>query len=243
MANPFVKAWNYLMALFDSKIEESADPKIQIEQALTEARNQHKELSMQAATVIGNQRQLEMRLNRQIQDVEKIQGNIKQALQLADRARMDGDEQKAREYERAAEHLATDLVSQESMIESSKQLHEQALQQSESARDAVKQNELRLQEKVSQHRQLLSQIEQAKMQEKVNETLNVMHIDNDTASLDRVRDKIEARYAKALGASELHAASGANRMREIEQSMTRSAGSARLAEIRGQMQANKELEM
>lgn len=243
MANPFVKAWNYLMALFDSKIEEAADPKIQIEQALTEARNQHKELSTQAATVIGNQRQLEMRLNRQIQDVEKIQGNIKQALQLADRARMDGDEQKAREYERAAEHLATDLVSQESMIESSKQLHEQALQQSKSARDAVKQNELRLQEKVSQHRQLLSQIEQAKMQEKVNETLNVMHIDNDTANLDRVRDKIEARYAKALGASELHAASGANRMREIEQSMTRSAGSARLAEIRGQMQANKELEM
>lgn len=116
-------------------------------------------------------------------------------------------------------------------------------QQSESARDAVKQNELRLQEKVSQHRQLLSQIEQAKMQEKVNETLNVMNIDNDNASLDRVRDKIEARYAKALGASELHAASGANRMREIEQSMTRSAGSARLAEIRGQMQANKELEM
>ena len=102
MANPFVKAWNYLMALFDSKIEEAADPKIQIEQALTEARNQHKELSMQAATVIGNQRQLEMRLNRQIQDVEKIQGNIKQALQLADRACMDGDEQKAREYERAA---------------------------------------------------------------------------------------------------------------------------------------------
>lgn len=243
MANPFVKTWNYLMALFDSKIEEAADPKIQIEQALTEARNQHKELSTQAATVIGNQRQLEMRLNRQIQDVEKIQGNIKQALQLADRARMDGDEQKAREYERAAEHLATDLVSQESMIESSKQLHEQALQQSESARDAVKQNELRLQEKVSQHRQLLSQIEQAKMQEKVNETLNVMNIDNDTASLDRVRDKIEARYAKALGASELHAASGDNRMREIEQSMTRSAGSARLAEIRGQMQANKELEM
>ena len=30
MANPFVKAWKYFMALFDSKIEENADPKVQI---------------------------------------------------------------------------------------------------------------------------------------------------------------------------------------------------------------------
>ncbi|MGO1827870.1 MAG: PspA/IM30 family protein, partial [Corynebacterium variabile] len=34
MANPFTKGWKYLMALFDSKIEENADPKVQIEQAI-----------------------------------------------------------------------------------------------------------------------------------------------------------------------------------------------------------------
>lgn len=64
MANPFVKAWKYLMALFDSKIEENADPKVQIEQAIQDAQRQHQELSQQAAAVIGNQRQLEMQLNR-----------------------------------------------------------------------------------------------------------------------------------------------------------------------------------
>ena len=30
MANPFSKFWNYLMALFDNKIEENADPKIPV---------------------------------------------------------------------------------------------------------------------------------------------------------------------------------------------------------------------
>ncbi|PKZ40722.1 hypothetical protein CYJ76_11570, partial [Kytococcus schroeteri] len=60
MANPFVKAWKYLMTLFDNKIEENADPKIQIEQAIAEAQKQHQALSQQAAAVIGNQRQLEM---------------------------------------------------------------------------------------------------------------------------------------------------------------------------------------
>ena len=34
MANPFVKAWKYVMALFNAKIDEHADPKIQIQQAI-----------------------------------------------------------------------------------------------------------------------------------------------------------------------------------------------------------------
>ena len=86
MANPFVKAWKYLMALFDNKIEENADPKVQIEQAIEEAQRQHQELSQQAAAVIGNQRQLEMQLNRRLAEVEKLQGNARQALELADQA-------------------------------------------------------------------------------------------------------------------------------------------------------------
>ena len=73
MANPFSKAWKYLMALFDSKIEENADPKVQIEQAIQDAQRQHQALSQQAAAVIGNQRQLEMKLNRQLAEVEKLQ--------------------------------------------------------------------------------------------------------------------------------------------------------------------------
>ena len=46
MANPFVKGWKYLMALFDNKIEENADPKVQIEQAIEDAQRQHQELSL-----------------------------------------------------------------------------------------------------------------------------------------------------------------------------------------------------
>ena len=59
MANPFSKAWRYLMALFNSKIDEHADPKVQIQQAIEEAQRQHQALTQQAAQVIGNQRQLE----------------------------------------------------------------------------------------------------------------------------------------------------------------------------------------
>src|ERR1700733_14322316 len=74
MANPFVKAWKYVMALFNAKIDEHADPKVQIQQAIEDAQRQHQALTQQAAQVIGNQRQLEMRLNRQLADMAPPRG-------------------------------------------------------------------------------------------------------------------------------------------------------------------------
>src|SRR6476660_3042964 len=91
MANPFTKAWKYLMALFDTKIDEHADPKVQIQQAIEDAQRQHQALLQQAAAVIGNQRQLEMKLSRQLTEVESMQAQARQALTLADQARAAGD--------------------------------------------------------------------------------------------------------------------------------------------------------
>ena len=81
MANPLVKGWKYLMALLSGKLDEHADPKIQIQQAIEEAQRQHQALTQQAAAVIGNQRQLEMKLARQMTEVEKLQASARQALQ------------------------------------------------------------------------------------------------------------------------------------------------------------------
>src|SRR5262249_14902447 len=107
MANPFVKGWRYLMALFGAKIDEYADPKVQIQQAIEEAQRTHQALVHQAAAVIGNQRQLEMKLSRQMADVERVQASTRQALVLADKARADGNESKAVEYENTAQAFAT----------------------------------------------------------------------------------------------------------------------------------------
>src|SRR3981081_3114524 len=113
MANPFVKFWKYLMASFSSKIDEHADPKVQIQQAIEEAQRQHQALSQQAANVIGNQRQLEMRLNRQLGEVEKLQASARQSLVLSDESRSKGDEVKAQQFEQAAQSFATQLVTAE----------------------------------------------------------------------------------------------------------------------------------
>jgi len=238
MANPFVKGWRYMMALFGAKIDEYADPKVQIQQAIEDAQRQHQALVQQAAAVIGNQRQLEMKLSRQMSEVEKLQGMARQALVLADRARSGGDEAEAQKYESTAQTLATQLVSGEQSMEDLKTLHDQALSAAGQARKAVENNAMVLQQRIAERSRLLSQLEQAKMQETVAKSLESMSslsAPGNTPSLDEVRDKIEQRYANAMGRAELASNSVEGRMLEVQKSSLDLAGTSRLEQIRASM--------
>jgi phage shock protein A len=238
MANPFVKAWKYLMALFSSKVDEYADPKVQIQQAIEDAQRQHAALSQQAAAVIGNQRQLEMKLNRQLGEVERLQTSAKQAIVLADQARAQNDAEKSAKYEQTAQVFATQLVSAEQQMEDLKSMHDQALQAAEQAKKAVEQNAVRLQQKLAERTKLLSQLDQAKMQEQISSSLKSMselNAPGTTPTLDEVREMIERRYANALGATELSKNSVEGRMLEVEMSTIDMAGSARLDQLRAQL--------
>jgi phage shock protein A len=242
MANPFVKGWRYLMAMFGARIDEYADPKVQIQQAIEDAQRQHQALVQQAAAVIGNQRQLEMKLSRQMSEVEKLQSMARQALVLADRSRASGEEAEAARYEQTAQTLATQLVSAEQSTEDLKTLHDQALGAAAQARRAVENNAMILQQKLAERTKLLSQLEQAKMQESVARSLESMSslaAPGNTPSLDEVRDRIERRYANAMGRAELAGNSVEGRMLEIQKSTLDTAGSTRLEQIRASMAGEK----
>ena len=238
MANPFVRGWKYFMALLSGKLDEHADPKIQIQQAIEEAQRSHQQLTQQAAAVIGNQRQLEMKLARQMGEVEKLQGSARQALVLADQSRAAGDEAKATQYEQTATTFATQLVAGEHAMEDLKSLHDSALQAAEQAKKAVEANALQGQPKLAERSQLLTQLEQAKMQEQVSKSLSSMSelsAPGSTPNLSEVRDKIEARYARALGSAELAQDSVEGRMLEVQKSSLEMAGNSRLDQIRASM--------
>jgi phage shock protein A len=238
MANPFVKSWRYLMALFGAKVDEYADPKVQIQQAIEEAQRQHQALVQQAAAVIGNQRQLEMKLSRQMSEVERLGSMARQSLVLADKQRADGNETEAGKYEQTAQILATQLVSAEQAMEDLKTLHDQALGAAGQARQAVENNQMILQQKLAERTKLLSQLEQAKMQETVARSLESMSsltAPGNTPSLDEVRDKIERRYANAMGRADLASNSVEGRMLEVQKSTLDMAGQSRLEQIRASL--------
>src|SRR5438046_902490 len=127
MIKLFRRTWRYITAALTGKFNEVADPKVQLEQAITEAQDQDRRLKEQAANVIANQKQAE-------------------------------------------------------------------------------------------RHKLLWQLDQAKMQEQMNKAMASLSqtVGQDVPTFDEVRDKIEARYAKALGAADLQNATVESSMLEIE---------------------------
>ena len=229
--------WKYWTAKLTGKFNESADPKVQLEQAIIEAQDQHRRLKEQAANVIANQKQTEMRLNRTLEELEKVNGNARQAVMMADDAAKKGDQDKAAEYTRAAESIANRLIALESETENLKTLSLQSAQASDQAKAAVAQNSAQLQRKLAERQKLMGQLDQAKMQEQVNRAMASLSetVGEDVPTFDEVRDKIEARYAKAKGMSELQEESVESRMLEIEQATMNTEATARLSEIRSQL--------
>jgi phage shock protein A len=229
--------WKYMVAKLSGSFEERADPKVQLEQALMEAQEQHRRLREQAANVIANQKQTEMRLNRAMGELEKVNGNARQAVLMADEATKGGDAAKSAEYTQAAEAFANRLIALESEVESLKALHFQSTQAADQAKAAVQQNSAALQQKLSERQKLLGQLDQAKMQEQMNKAMSSLSetVGDDVPTLDEVRQKIEARYAKAKGMSELTDTSVESRMLEIEQASMNREAQTRLAEIRTQL--------
>ncbi|MDE3203464.1 MAG: PspA/IM30 family protein [Acidobacteriota bacterium] len=231
------KRWAYFGARSNSRFEEKADPKIQLEQAIAEAQDQHRRLVEQAANVVANQKQHELQLNRAMEELEKINRSTRQALMMAEEAEKAGDQAKAREYNQTAEAFANRLIATENQVNDLKTLSLQSAQAADQARSAVQQNSLALQQKLAERQKLLSQLDQAKMQEQLNSAMNSLSstVDQTAPSLDQVRSKIEARYARAIGASELGGQTVEARMLEVEQASMGSEARSRLDSIRAEM--------
>jgi len=231
------RMWQYMAAALTGKFDEVADPKVQLEQAIADAQEQHRRLKEQAANVIANQKQTEMRLSRTLQSLEKVNGSAQQAVLMADEAQRKGDATKATDYTRAAESFANQMIGLEGEVDDLKGLHLQSTQASDDAKRAVSQNASMLQRKLAERQKLLSQLDQAKMAEQMNRAMTSLSetVGQDVPTLDEVRNKIEARYAKARGVAELEGESVEGRMLEVEQASMDTAAQTRLSEIRSKL--------
>jgi phage shock protein A len=231
------RTWKYLASMLSGRFDDLADPKVQLEQAMVDGQEQHRRLVEQAANVIANQKQTEMRLGRAMAELEKLNGLARQALLTADEAGRSGDSAKVVEYTQVAETFVNRLIGVEQDVESLKQLHLQATQAADQAKGAVAQNAAALQHKLSERQRLLSQLDQAKMQEQVNRAMASLNesVGQDVPTLEEVREKIEARYARALGTAELAEHSVEQQMLRLEQAHLTAQAQARLAQMRGQL--------
>jgi phage shock protein A len=229
--------WKYLAAKLSGKLEESADPKIQLEQAIQEAHEQHRKLTEQAANVIANQKQTQMRLDRAVEEFEKANASARQALLLADEATKGGKAEKAGDYNTAAEQFANRLIQLEREVADLKKQLLDTTQAADSAKQAVAQNSAQLQKKLTEREKLLSQLDQAKMQEQMTKAMDSLNatIGEDVPTFEQVREKIERRLAKAQGMADLSGANVQTKMLEVEQAQMSAEAQARLSELRSEL--------
>lgn len=229
--------WKYLGARLSGKLEESADPKTQLEQAIEEAQDQHRRLTEQAANVIANQKQTQMRLERAVEQYEKSNASARQALLLADEANRDGNADKAANYSQAAEAFADRIIALEREVADLKQQLQQTTQAAEQAKAAVAQNSAALQKRLTERQKLLSQLDQAKMQEQMNKAMTQLSasVGEDVPTFEQVRDKIERRLAKAQSMADLTTTNVDSKMLEVEQAQASAEAQARLSELRSEL--------
>ena len=229
--------WRYLGTRLGMKLDEAADPKVQLEQAIVDARDQHRLLTEQAANVIANQSQLQMRLDRTLEEYEKATASTRQALSLADRATHAGDTATAGRMNQAAQAFASRQITMEGDIESLKRSLLEATSASARAKQAVQLSSTALQRKLAEREALLSKLDQAQMQEQMNAAMRQLTttVGGDVPTLDEVRDKIDRRLAAAQAMTEISGASVDTQMLEVEQAQLEAETEGRLDDIRKQM--------
>ena len=229
------RAWKYLVAWLGTGLDSIADPRVQVEQAIEEAKRQHLLLTRQAAAVIGNQRELEIRIARNGEASAGLLASASGSLRAAAAARAAGEEPRAKAFEQAARAFAGRLASVESEAATLQELHERSAAASIAARRAVEQNALALRRSIADRTRLLSELEAARMQERLADAIGSvgeLAPASETPTLERVRDRIDSRFARASGAVELASDSTELLSLEVQGSLLDQEAERRLEEIR-----------
>jgi phage shock protein A len=227
----------YIRSWFKSTSEEMMDPEIEIQAAIDEATRRDQDLRNQAAKVIAHKTQLNSQIERAADDVGEAKEMAKQALVRADRAKAAGDEAGVAKWTQAAQSLAMKLQAAENNLASLKGQYETAVTQAEQAKEAVQTNAMKVQELSAKRLEMLGSLEQAKMQEAVNNAVQSMStsIADEGPNLDAVDMKIEQRKAEAMAKAELHEATPEGAEQELRKAVNMAEADAKLDELRSEL--------
>jgi phage shock protein A len=233
-----LKRWlAYIRSWFKQVSEDVMDPEIEIRSAIDEAKRRDQDLRNQAAKVIAHRTQLESQIESAAEDVGQAREMAKQALLKSDEAKQAGDEASVVKWSQAAQSLAMKLQASENNVASLKKQYGIAVEQAETAKEAVQTNAMSLQELSAKRMEMLGSLEQAKMQESVNSAVEALSsgIDDGMPSLDEIERKIEQRKAEAMAKAELREATPEGAEAELRKSVNMAEADATLDELRAEL--------
>jgi phage shock protein A len=193
---------------------------------------QAKALRESATNIIAHEKSLENSREKLQTELDKVAGNARQAVMMAEEASQAGEADKAAAFSESAEALATHMVGIEQQIAAIDIELIEARQASAEAKSMASDSALKTAAMQAKGAEVRAEFEQAKMAEA---TLDA----SGTPSYDEVKDKINTQLAHAEAQAELADADGTTALESatamVEKAATESKAAAKLAEIRSSM--------
>ena len=215
-------------AKLSGSFKERADPKVQLEQAITEAQEQHRRLTEQAANVIAQpEADRDAAQPRAWTTSRRSTRNARQALMLsrrADEARATPRRRPSTSRRRSRSRTGSSRSRRE--VEALKTHAARVDADADQAKAAVQQNSSALQKKLAERQKLLSQLDQAKMQEQMNKAMASLSetVGQDVPTLRRGPRQDRGPLRQGQGHGRAHRLAVESRMLEIEQAQIERRG-------------------
>jgi len=184
----------YAEAKAQSAFDEHADPKVQLEQAISTLKQHHGELTEAASHVIAQHKQAMLRLNTLTTQEATLTRNAQSAMTTG--------------HQDAARAFALQLAGVREQIQTLSAQIPQLEEAANQAKLAVQESTDQLQAKVNERGQILAQIDQVKMQQELNASLKSVSDltgGDDVPSFDAIKEKVQSQFAQASAVSELNA--------------------------------------
>jgi phage shock protein A len=216
----FKRANSYAQAKAQSELDSHADPKVQLEQAISELQAHHRDLEAAASHVIAQDKLAKMRLSELSTQEARY---TKSALAAQQQGNID-----------AARSFATRIASLREQIQGLTTQIPQLEAAANDAREAVQESADQLQQKVNERSTITAQIDQTRMQQELASSMKAVTDltgSGSAPSFDEIRQKVAGQFAQAQAQTELTSASPEVQEMHVHHAELTSEADAILAEL------------
>ncbi|MCI0336796.1 MAG: PspA/IM30 family protein [Acidobacteria bacterium] len=201
--------WNRLRRLFRSIfggiIDKAEDPDLILQQLIRDMNDQVPRMRENVAQVMATEKRLAREIEANSAKLTDYDNKIKAAIRTG--------------HDDIATALIGEMSTAQRALDTSKQNYEQAKVASVKAREFLDNYMMQVRRKSAEAMQLIAANRQAKMQERLAQTMASFQLGDDSQTFDDMREKIAGRVAAAEAKAELASSSLDSRMQGIEKEL------------------------
>jgi len=216
------RIWTVILGWFGIGVSGLEDPEVLLEAAKNELAEKVRRAKLDAVEAIKEKNLLGEMLAAKQAELADLTGKIEAAI--------------AQGKEELAETLAGQQITLEKTVASLQANYDKAVEMANAVKQQIAQMEREVYAKYQEQLMLKTKWHQAKIAERLNTVLSGIATDTASEAMERAKQKIEEKAARADALLEIGETNVRQQLEEVEAEAARSAAKQRLAEIKARMQ-------